>query len=259
MSEVAGSVIVERDGDVAVLTMEHPPHNLLGPALTEGLIGGLRQAEASGCRAVVVRSALRNFSAGADVQQFSARGQDGTTTRDPLALLKAFEQLPLPVLASVQGVALGGGFELALACDIIIAADSATLGLVEATLGLQPLLGGVQRVIERAGAARGKEIVMLARRHAATTLAQWGIINRVVPAESLDEVSLAIARELAAGPTIAHACTKQLANVFLNEGMAASDAAMQRIQEPIWRSEDLQIGLASFAQYGPGLARFIGR
>lgn len=259
MPDADGPVTLQRDGDVAVLTMNRPPHNLLGPDLSDGLIDGLRQAQALGCRAVVVRSALRNFSAGADVQQFRHRGESPAGGRDPLALLKAFEGLPLPIVASVNGVALGGGFEIALACDFIVAADSAKLGLVEATIGLQPSLGGVQRVIQRAGVARGKEIVMLARRHDAATLAQWGIINRVVPAESLDEVALAFARELAAGPTVAHGCTKQLATIFLDEGLASSDAAMQRIQEPIWRSEDLRIGLASFRENGPGLARFTGR
>jgi enoyl-CoA hydratase/carnithine racemase len=263
MSGTDGPVIFEREGNVAILTMSHPPHNLLGPTLTDALMGGLDQAREAGCRAIVVRSALRNFSAGAEVGQFSTRGANGgdgagTSTRG-LDFLRAFEELPIPIVASVNGVALGGGFEVALACDFIVAADSARLGLVEGTLGLHPLLGGIQRVIQRAGVARGKEIVMLARRQDPATLEQWGIINRVTPAEKLHEVTMALARELAAGPTVAHGCTKRLANIYLNQGMTAADGAMAEVQGPIWASEDLQIGLRSFAQNGPGMAAFVGR
>lgn len=256
----AGPVSYARTGDVAVLTMNHPPHNLLGPTLTAALLGGLDQARDAGCRAIVVRSGLRNFSAGAEVDRFSRSGeQGGADSVTGIDFLRAFEQLPIPIIASVNGVALGGGFEVALACDFILAADSARLGLVEATIGLQPLLGGIQRVIQRAGMARGKEIVMLARRHDPAMLARWGIINRVVPEAKLPEVTMAFAQELAAGPTVAHGCTKRIAEIFVSQGMAAADEAMAEVQQPIWASEDLQTGLRSYAQNGPGLAAFKGR
>jgi enoyl-CoA hydratase/carnithine racemase len=260
MSDGSGPVTFEQDGAVAVLTMSHPPHNLLGPTLLGGLMDGLGRARETGSRAIVLRSALRNFSAGAEVGNFANRSADGggASVRG-LDLLRAFEEFPAPIIAAVHGVALGGGFEIALASDFIVAADSARLGLVEATIGLHPLLGGIQRVIQRAGAARGKEIVMLARRHDPATLERWGIVNRVVPAEKLDEVALTLARELAAGPTVAHACTKRLATIYLNDGMATADDAMAEVQRPIWASEDLQIGLRSFAQNGPGMAAFVGR
>jgi enoyl-CoA hydratase/carnithine racemase len=262
MSDAPGPVLFECAGHVAILTMSHPPHNLLGPTLTGGLMAGLDRARMEGARAVVVRSALRNFSAGAEVDRFSVRSENGGSaggSSSGLDFLRAFEELPLPIVASVHGVALGGGFEVALACDFIIAADTARLGLVEATIGLHPLLGGIQRVIQRAGVARGKEIVMLARRHDPATLEQWGIVNRVAPAAKLHEVTMAFAEELAAGPTVAHAATKRLANIYLNQGMAAADEAMAEAQVPIWASEDLKIGLRSFAQNGPGLAAFTGR
>src|SRR3546814_13437293 len=105
--------------------------------------------------------------------------------------------LPIPIIASVHGVCLGGGFELALACDYIIAAQSAKIGSVEATLGLHPLMGGVQRQVQRAGMARAKEMSMLARRYDPATLERWGLLNLVVPDETLEEATLAVAEGFA--------------------------------------------------------------
>lgn len=258
MTEQTQSVSFEREGDVVVLTMRFAPHNLVGEALSKDLLACLDKAQADNCRAVVLRSSLRHFSAGADLALFANKGAAFQRQLNPLGLLRAFEELPVPVVASVHGVALGGGFELALACDMIVAAGSAKFGLVEATLGLHPLMGGVQRMIERAGTARAKEIVMLARRHDAATLERWGVINRVVPDDRLHETTMTIAQELARGPTVAHRCTKRLANVYLKEGMTVADQAMEEIQLPIWQSEDLKRGLAAFAEKGPGNAVFSG-
>ena len=169
------------------------------------------------------------------------------------------ELLPVPLIASVHGVCLGGGLELALSCDYIIAASSAKIGSVEATLGLHPLLGGIQRQVQRIGAARAKEMSMLARRYDAPTLEKWGLINLTVPEEQLEATTMSIAEEFAQGPTLAHAATKELVHIAVNEGVSAADEAMARVQAPIWASEDLKTGLASFRRNGPGLAKFAGR
>jgi Enoyl-CoA hydratase/carnithine racemase len=108
--------------------------------------------------------------------------------------LRFMELLPIPLIASIHGVCLGGGLELALSCDYIIAASSAKIGSVEATLGLHPLLGGIQRQVQRIGALRAKEMSMLARRYDAPTLEKWGLINLTVPEESLEKATMAIAR-----------------------------------------------------------------
>ena len=132
--------------------------------------------------------------------------------------LRFMELLPIPLIASVHGVCLGGGLELALSCDYIIAASSAKIGSVEATLGLHPLLGGIQRQVQRIGAQRAKEMSMLARRYDAPTLEKWGLINLTVPEESLEKATMAIAEEFAQGPTVAHAATKELAHIAVNRG-----------------------------------------
>jgi enoyl-CoA hydratase/carnithine racemase len=260
MEEVA--VVREEKGPVSVLTMQYRPYNLLGPTLLGAIADEIAAARDAGSRAIILRSGLRHFSAGADVAQFSARIEQGGRSQSAIGgvdFLKLLELLPIPIVASVHGVCLGGGFELALACDYIVAASSAKIGSVEVALGLHPLLGGIQRQVQRIGAARAKEMSMLARRYDAPTLERWGLINLTVPEEQLQTATMSIADEFAQGPTLAHAATKQLVHIAVNEGVDAADVAMAKIQAPIWASEDLKTGLASFRKNGPGLAKFAGK
>lgn len=259
MSIPADEVIdFKKEGDVAVLTMVFAPHNLLGKTLADAMIASLKRAQAERARAIVVRSGLRHFSAGADLGLFEHNGARLHVDLDAVGFLRAFEELSIPIIASVHGLAVGGGFEIALAADLIVAASSAKLGLVEGTLGLHPLMGGIQRLIDRAGVARAKEMVMLARRFDAATLERWNIINRVVPDPDLEAVTMSIARELAAGPTIAHGATKRLALLHLSEGSRASDEGMKEVHAPIFTTADLQRGLDAFKTNGPGSAVFEG-
>ncbi len=253
-------------GNLAVLTMKYRPYNLLGPKLMNALVTSIEEARDAGSRAIVLRSGLRHFSAGADLGVFETRVGNGSSDSagegrrlTGVEFLRFMELLPIPIVASVHGVCLGGGLELALACDYIVAATSAKIGSVEATIGLHPLLGGIQHQVQRIGAARAKEMSMLARRYDAPTLEKWGLINLTVPEEQLEATTMSIAQELAQGPTLAHAATKQLVHIAVNEGVDAADQAMARLQAPIWASEDLKIGLASFRKSGPGLAKFVGR
>jgi enoyl-CoA hydratase/carnithine racemase len=252
----------EQRGPVSVLTMVYRPYNLLGPKLMGALAAELSAAQEAGSRAIVLRSGLRHFCAGADVSLFGARSEQGGRSQSAISgvdFLKLMELLPIPIVASVHGVCLGGGFELALASDYIIAASSAKIGSVESAIGLHPLLGGIQRQTQRAGAMRAKEMSMLGRRYDPATLERWGLVNLVVADDMLEKTTFSIAEELAHGPTVAHAATKQLVHIAVNQGVGAADEAMAEIQKPIWASEDLKLGLASFRANGPGLAKFVGR
>jgi enoyl-CoA hydratase/carnithine racemase len=160
----------EMDGQVAHLVMQRRPHNFLGPAMMDALVDGVGWAQENGARAIVVRSSLRNFCAGADVTLFEGSQDRDSPTLDLTVVLRAFEEAPLPIVAAIHGVCVGGGFETALACDLIIAAESTKIGMVEATIGLNPLMGAMQRVTQRAGATRAKEMALLARRYDARTL-----------------------------------------------------------------------------------------
>jgi enoyl-CoA hydratase/carnithine racemase len=247
------------DGQVAVLTMQHAPHNFLGTALFTALIDAMGWAAAQKARAVLLRSGLRNFCAGADLALFDSAERGVAPDLDVTELLRTFDQLPIPIVAAVHGVCVGGGLELALAADLIVASESAKIGSVEATIGLNPLMGGIQRVTQRAGAARAKEMALLARRYDARTLERWNVINRVVPDEQLGDVSRTLAYELANGPTIAHASSKAIVSYAVSHGVQATDDAMRELQADFWKSNDLKVGLASLQANGPGAARFEGR
>ena len=253
-------VRLELDGAVAVVTMAKPPHNLLNGEFIDALIAAYERAADAGGRAILLRSEMKHFCAGADTDGFGGDddGPSSSRVRSAAQTLDRLEGVGLPTIAAVHGLALGGGFEIALACDFIICGASARLGLVETTLGLIPLLGGVQRVVQRAGTARGKEIAIFGRRHDPELLEKWGVVNLVVADEELENASMSWARQLATGPTLAYGQVKKLAALSANQGVYAADLEQEAIAEPVWASNDLQTGLTAFAETGPGSAIFEG-
>jgi len=254
------SLTMAMEGAVAVLSLGYAPYNLIDEALNTELVHGLEWSQRQGARAVILRSSLRHFSAGADLDKMVADAATGDVLNWGFAqTLRAFDRNPAPVIASVHGVCLGGGFELALACDLIVAAESAKFGSVEVTVGLHPLMGAVQRLTQRAGAARAKEMALLGRRYPASVLERWNIVNFVVADENLDTATMVIAQELAHGPSIAHTATKRLVSVAVNEGLAAADEAMAEIQRPIIGSADFANAVRSYRENGIGMAEFEGR
>jgi enoyl-CoA hydratase/carnithine racemase len=253
-------VTYERDGGVGVVTLAKPPHNLIDEPFLDALLAAYSEAVTSDCRSILLRSAMRHFCAGADVNGFTG-GSGGGRRRDQKdfeQLIDGLENVPLPVVAAVHGAALGGGFELALTCDVIIAANTASFGMAEASLGLLPLLGGVQRVVQRAGPARAKEMAMFARRHDPVALERWGIINLVVPENELPAASMSWARQLAAGPTVALRGIKTLANLSARHGVNGADAQQVDTNNRMWASKDQKRGLSAFLATGPGTAVFEG-
>jgi enoyl-CoA hydratase len=179
-------------------------------------------------------------------------------TADLLVITHRVEELPFPTLASVQGLCLTAGLELSLACDMIWAAESAQFGLVEAVIGLTPLMGGTQRVAERAGPARARELVMSGGLYDAATLERWNVVNRVLPDAELADKSLRFAQRLAAGPTRAHHATKLIVREFLEHGVRGADDATAAIGAPLFETTDLQQAVESFLADPPGNAKFEG-
>jgi enoyl-CoA hydratase/carnithine racemase len=243
------------DGSVGVITLAKPPHNLLDNKFIAEIIAGFTTAVEEGCRSILLQSSMRHFCAGADLDVIKAERHDQAGLE---AIWRALEDIPIPSLAAVHGAALGGGLELALMCDMVIAADTASIGMAEATLGLLPLLGGVQRVVQRAGVARAKEMAMFGRRNDPRALERWNVINLVVPESELDSVALSWAKQLASGATVALRAIKKVANLAAREGIAGADAAQAIVNETIWTSADHERGLAAFATTGPASAVFQG-
>jgi enoyl-CoA hydratase/carnithine racemase len=250
-----GIVVYSRNGDVGLVEMNRPPHNLLEETLLAGLSEAFARAVDEGCRSILLSSRLRHFCAGADLD---AMASGGLGRLDLIGWLRAVEDLPVPTVAAVHGAALGGGFEVALACDLIIAAESAQIGLVETTLGLFPLMGGVSRAVAGAGPARAKELVMLGRRHTPATLERWGLVNQVVADDALAEASLSLARQLAAGPTVAYRAVKRIANETAAHGVFAGDEVTGEVAPAVWASSDLKAGLDAFFATGTADGVFSG-
>ncbi|HYP49050.1 MAG TPA: enoyl-CoA hydratase/isomerase family protein [Thermoleophilaceae bacterium] len=251
----------ERDGDVGLLTLADPPLNLFGRELMGDLDKALARAESEDIRALLVSAEGELFTGGADVNVFHGLTPEGADefTAQLLDVTHRIEGLPFPVLASVHGLCLTAGFELALACDMIWASESARFGKIEIVLGLTPLMGGTQRVAERSGPARARELVMSGGLYEAATLERWNVINRVVPDADLAAKSLSFAKRLAAGPTVANAATKRVVRAFLEHGVRGADERVAAISSPLFASEDLQRAVETFLEEGPGKATFEGR
>jgi enoyl-CoA hydratase len=257
---VARAVRLERDGDVGVITLDHPPLNLFDAELMNDLIQRLEEAEGEMLRALVIRSEGKVFTGGVDVHIFDDRtpAQAAALFKDLIRIVHKLEDMPLPTIASVHGLCLTAGLELALGCDLLFASESAQFGLVERVIGLTPAMGGTQRLAERAGPARAREFVMSGDLYDAATLERWNVVNRVYADDDLEEKTMKFAQRLATGPTRAHAATKAMVRRYLDEGVRGADAAIGDIAAPLFGTDDLQAAVDSFLAEGPGKATFRG-
>ena len=267
------TVRLERDGDVAVLVLDNPPLNLFDAATFDALEARVAELveltdphRADRARAVLVRAEGKVVSAGVDVELFAqvaartdAVQVGGDLWARLLRTVQALEDLPVPTVFAAHGLTLTAAFELALACDLLVASEKASFGLVEIVVGLTPSMGGPQRLAERAGTARAKELVFTGERYPAATLQQWGVVNRVLPVEGFADAALGLARQVAAGPTLAHAATKTLVATAVRDGVRAADAVVPTVSGALFATDDLRGAVASFLADGPGKATHRGR
>ncbi len=256
-----GPVRLERDGALAVVTFDAPPLNLFDQAMIDGLRGAVDELAADHPRGLLVRAEGRVVSGGVDVHLFDGlTPEDGAQLwRELLALVHTVEELPYPTVFAAHALCLTAAFELSLACDLLLAAASATFGLVETVVGLTPAMGGTQRLAERAGSARARELVMTGELFDAATLERWNVVNRVLPDEGFDEAARDFARRLAEGPTRAHAATKRLVRAQVEGSARAADALVPELAGALFATEDLRNAVRSFLEHGPGKATYEGR
>jgi enoyl-CoA hydratase/carnithine racemase len=249
------------DGGLAVATFDSPPLNLFDKAMFEGLRAVVEAVEAEPPRALLFRAEGRAVSGGVDVHEFDGlTPEQGSGLWDELiGLVERVEALPLPVVFAAHALTLTAAFELALGCDLIVAARSAKFGLVEKVVGLTPSMGGTQRLAERAGSGRARHFVMSGDLFDAEELARWGVVNRLYEDEGFDDRARALAAELAAGPTRAHAMTKHILRRYREGGIPAADQAVREDAADLFATEDLQRAVKTFLEKGPGHAEFHGR
>ncbi len=250
-----------QEGDVGEVVIADPPLNLFSLELSRELATAAEEAGNSDARAILVRAEGDNFSAGANVEMFLGRDRDAARAliEEFMPAIRRFAELEVPLVAAVQGLCLAAGLEVALGCDLIWAAEGTQLGLVEGVIGATPFGGGTQRLVARAGAGRAAEAVLSARAYPAETMLEWGVVNRVLPAGELAEKARSFVERLAAGPTLAHAATKRMIRLAVDDGVEAADAALPEAGATVMASADLQSGARTLLDQGPGHAAFEGR
>jgi len=202
----------ERRGGTVVLTLDHPPVNVLSRPVLDRLVERLEEAEADpAARVVVLASAAEKaFAAGADIREMAPMGPEEARRHGGRgqAVTRAIERLPLPVIAAVHGVCLGGGCEIVLACDLVLASEDAKFGQPEINLGVMPGWGGTRRLPRRIGAARARRWILTGESVPARRAESEGLVDRVVPRTELLPSALALADELARKPAVALAAAK---------------------------------------------------
>jgi enoyl-CoA hydratase/carnithine racemase len=250
-----------RGGALAEIVIDSPPLNLFDDGVFDGFERALRTVADDPPRGLLIRAEGRVVSAGVDVQTFSGltpdRGRELWSRL--LATIDVLEALPLPTVFAAHALTLTAAFEIALACDLVVAGRSAKFGLVETVVGLTPSMGGTQRLAERAGSGRARELVLTGELFGAEQLERWGVVNRVYDDDDFAAASRALAQALADGPTRAHAMTKRVLGAYRAGGVPAADVVIRGDAAALFGTEDLQAAVATFLERGPGHATFRGR
>jgi enoyl-CoA hydratase len=255
-------VSLSYDDSLAVITIDAPPLNLFDEALVTALRAAIDEvAGAQEARGLLIRASGRAVSAGVDVHLFATLDpvSGAALWRDWFGMIQQLESLPFPTVFAAHALCLTAAFEVALACDLLVAAESARFGLVEIVVGLTPSMGGPQRLAERAGPGRARELVYTGELYDAATLERWNVVNRVLPDDGFADAAHAFALSLANGPTRAHAATKQIVRTQLAGGTRAADEATPLISGALFGTDDLKNAVASFLTDGPGKATYTGR
>jgi enoyl-CoA hydratase/carnithine racemase len=261
MSATDPKVTFTQDGSLGTITLRNPPMNQIGEELIADLIAVIGRVEqAQGLRALILKGDGQAFSAGAEVQLFVGRSaeQMRPLIASFLDLGRRIEALPFPTLAVAHGICMAGGFELALFCDLIWAAEGTVVGLPESSLGIVPLAGGIERVAARAGLGRARSIAIGGALHKAEEFAAWGVIDRVLPAAELEEKAERFARKLADGPTLAYTAIKDIAAAYARAGVPGADERLLDAAVGLFDTVDAQEGIRSFLEAGAGHAVYRG-
>ena len=255
-------VRLDVDAGIGTIRLDRPPMNALSRQVQEELRSvALEVTERSDVRAVIVYGGEKVFAAGADVKEMA--GWSYTDVVDAGARLQssftAVAKIGKPTVAAITGYALGGGCELAIACDFRVAGANAKLGQPEILLGIIPGAGGTQRLPRLVGPSRAKDLIYTGRFVGADEALAIGLVDRVVAAEEVYAQARALVAQYANGPAYALRAAKEAIDSGL-DGDLATGLEIERLQfAGLFGTQDRAIGMASFVEHGPGRAEFEGR
>lgn len=247
---------------VATIRLDRPKMNAINLAVQAELRAVAAEVtERDDIKAVVIWGGERIFAAGNDISEMSdLTYADMVKNAGPLQeAVNAIARIPKPVVAAINGYALGGGCELALAADIRIAADDATLGQPEILLGIIPGAGGTQRLSRLVGPSKAKDLIFTGRFVKADEALAIGLVNRVVPAADVYAEAVAWASQFSAAASIALRAAKEAIDKGLESDLETGLAIERQQFAGLFATEDRTIGMTSFVESGPGKARFVGR
>jgi enoyl-CoA hydratase len=257
-----------RDDGVAVVTLDNPKVNALSKAVLRELTTVAESLRDDPPGAVVITGGDRIFAAGAEISEFrSEEAPDEVITRAEAELigglflraLNAVADIPRATIAAISGFALGGGCELALACDFRIASEKARLGQPEILLGIIPGGGGTQRLARLVGPSRAKDLIFTGRQVRADEALAMGLVDEVVAPEAVLDRAVERAAALAAGATKAQGLAKRAIDRGLDITLNGGLDLEQQLFADVFLTEDAAIGVRSFLEHGPGNAEFKGR
>jgi 2-(1,2-epoxy-1,2-dihydrophenyl)acetyl-CoA isomerase len=260
----ARTVVAHRIAAVTHVVLNRPDAlNAWTPEMGQELLDVLRDAGADpDVRAVLISGTGRAFCAGADVK----RARDLTPEGDPdlhsrleqiyNPIILTVRAIPKPVVAAVNGAAAGLGFSLAMACDLVVAAESATFLLAFVHIAVMPDGGVLPHLVARTGPARANQLAMLGEKLPARTALDWGLVNEVVADATLTDAALALATRLAAAPTVALASMKERVNASLGIDLAHALEQEAAVQQRHATTADYAEGVAAFKEKRP--PKFIG-
>jgi enoyl-CoA hydratase/carnithine racemase len=240
----------EQDGAVGRIVLCAPPGNMLDKAYCENLRLAVHEASESDARVILVKAEGPNFSFGGEVREWPGKDINWfrTFVNEVNMSYRALEALRVPTICAVKGCAFGGGFELALNCDFIVAADNAVFRCVEVTTGMLPIAGALQRLAERAGRARASRWAMLGEPISGREAADLGIVSHAVPHDAVESTAEALAQQLATGPTRSYHATKTLLKAWSGGGVPAADAILLDVTMELFHTKDVERGFLSTAK-----------
>ncbi len=247
---MAGPIEISTEGHVGVLRLDDPEtRNALSPAVMEEIADRLEAWDADPeVRCIVIAGTDKVFASGADIRAMAERTLPEALHHPAAAFWKRLHAVKTPMIAGVSGWALGGGCELALACDMIVASDTAQFGQPEITLGIIPGGGGTQRLTRVLGKQRAMEYVLTGRRFDADMAQDWGLVNLVVKKGGWMVEAMELARTVAERPPLAARLAKQAVLAADESGLAAGLETERRLFELAMATEDRVEGMEAFLE-----------
>jgi enoyl-CoA hydratase len=244
------NIIVETDGGVGLIKLNRPQAlNALSSELIAELSAALDAFEADpAIGAIVLTGSERAFAAGADIKEMASLEFATLYATDPFANLERIARCRKPLIAAVAGFALGGGCELAMMCDFIIAAENAKFGQPEITLGVMPAWGGSQRLTRAIGKAKAMDLNLTGRKMDAAEAERCGLVARVVPADKLLEEAIAAAKLIAAQAPLAVLANKEAVNTAFETPLAEGLRLERRLFYALFATRDQKEGMAAFVE-----------